>query len=124
MCLRFQWGVGGLRAVGTFACVGGKRFTFMRGTGPAVGSTGSTVIEMAVDDVYADSLRVGRNSIPHTMPNVAIKRRVINIIRRMNRRIARIGPNSEMAIGIRACYNRYFCYRRKCMGGYASPRNN
>lgn len=87
-------------------------------------STHSTVIQIALNDVYADSLRVGRKDMPHTMPKVAMKRRVINVMRRINTRIRSMGPNSHIAIGIRAFYNGYFFYHRKCIGGYASAGNN
>lgn len=116
--------VGGSRVVLTCACVRGNGFNLARGPGPGVASTQSTVIHIALNDVYADSLRVGRKDMPHTVPKAAIKRRVMNIIRRIKANIASIGPKSEMAIGIRAFYKGYFFYRRKCIGGYASLGNN
>lgn len=94
-----------------------------RGPGPIVVRRESTVMGIALTDVYSDSLRVGRKDIPHTIPKVAINRRVIKVIRRINRTMARIGPKSEMAMGIRAFYNRYCFYGGKCIGGYASRGN-
>lgn len=109
------------RVVLTCACVGRKGFRLVRGPGPRLENSHSTVIHIALKDVYADSLRVGRNNIPHTIPKVAIKRRVINVIRRAKHSIGLIGPNSQIAIGIRAFYKRYFFYQRECIGGYTSP---
>lgn len=106
------------------ACIRRKGFRLQRGPGPRVVGSQSTVVQIALNDVYADSLRVGRNDIPHTVPKAAIKRRVINIMRRIKASIALIGPKSEMAIGIRAFYKRYFFYGQKCIGGYASSGNN
>lgn len=109
--------------VGTCACVSRKGFRLERGRGPIVVRRESTIIGIALTDVYSDSLRVGRNDIPHTIPNVAIKRRVIKAIRRVKDGMAGIGPKSEMAIGIRAFYKSYFFYGGKFIGGYASGGN-
>lgn len=106
------------------ACISRKAFTLVRGPGPILRRRQSTVMGIALTDVYSDSLRVGRNDIPQTIPNVAMKRRVINVMRRINDTIAGIGPNSQIAIGIRAFYKRYFFYGGNFIGGYASRGNN
>lgn len=79
---------------------------------------------IALTDVYSDSLRVGRKDIPQTIPKVAINRRVIKVIRRIKATIGGIGPKSQIAMGMRAFYKRYFFYGGNCIGGYASRGNN